>query len=135
MNSREVSAAAERVFVELSKLSEKEFRRKLEEHADGDIANALIDLHYFEVGEIESEAFQFEAEQIPSVALNWHAVTFDYHVNLSSTEFTQIQFAREDFNYLTQSALITYVLADTASSSNQEYHVKSKESEPWRVAA
>lgn len=135
MNSRKVRAAAQRAFERLASLNDKEFQLKLEEHADGDIANALIDLHYFEVGELETEAFRSDVEQIPTVAQDWHGVNFDYHVSLISSESIRVQFATEGLNYLAQSAIMTYVPAEITPYFTREIQGESKESDPWRLAA
>ena len=134
-NSRRVIGAAERVFERLSKMSEKEFRRYLEEHADADIANALIDLHYFEVGELEADAFQFQIDEIPSVAQDWHGITFDYHPVVFNDATFEVAIAIQGINYLTESTVISYSKSDIVRCSSQEYHIESKETEPWPLAA
>ena len=134
-NSRRVIEAAGRVSEKLSRLSEKEFKHNLNEHVDGDIANALIDLRCFEVGELEADAFRFEIDQIPIVTQDWHEVTFDYHTDLLDGGTYQVVFATEGINYLTESSVIPYAKSDITPYSLQKYYVASKESEPWPLAA
>ncbi len=135
MNSREVSEAAQKAFNRLSKLGEKEFQHELKQHADGDIAKALLDLGYFRVGEVEAEAFQFHADEIPIVVQDWHAVTFDYHVNLLTNAAVQAGFVYATVGSLTRSATTTFVKPDFGKYLTSEYYVQTEECEPCRLAA
>lgn len=85
MNAKKVKEAAARAFEKLSKLSEEDFRRQLEVHADGDIAKALLDLDYFQVGQTESEAFEFGVNEVPNSPIAWHEITHFNAVNLESS--------------------------------------------------
>ncbi len=85
MNSKKVRDAARRAFEKLSNLTDEEFQRELALHVDGDVAKALLDLHYSEVGEAESDAFQFQVKELPDSQVTWHEIThfeasrlFDY---------------------------------------------------------
>lgn len=96
MNSKKVQEAAARAFEKLSNLTDEEFGHELALHADGDVAKALLDLHCFEVGQAESDAFQFEMNEIPNSQLAWHEITQFNAADLeSSPAFAVNQWLRE----------------------------------------
>ncbi len=56
METKSLSAAIERVYQKLSAVSEEEFRRRLEEHAEGDIANIIIETKALEARELKAKS-------------------------------------------------------------------------------
>ncbi len=135
MNSKRVRAASKRVFEKLSKLSETEFKRNLGLHADGDIAKALIDLDYFKVGELEADAFGFEAEELPSISTPYQCVTFDYHVNSLTDTFFEVKSAAVIVNYVAYPATNAYIGSYIDLNLFGRYPLTTEEHSPWRLAA